>query len=408
MNYADIKRVDVANGEGVRVSVFVSGCNHHCKGCFNSQAWDFNYGKEFTEKEIDRILDYLDNPIKIYKDYTQIKNAYKNLQNQIFEYSISNKEEYKTDYMNNFDILTLKDAVYLMNIDNMMTDIKLNKIYNYSSKKIDNFKSDFNLLNEYISSKKFQNNIEEGFELDDYVIITENELFKSRNNSINYKNKFKVGTKIKKIDNLKIGDYVVHTNHGIGVYNGIKTLNKKGNEKDYLEVLYRDNDKLYIPVEKIELISKYSSNEGITPKINKLGGTEWQKTKLRIKNKIKDIAEKLIKVSAERAMRPGFACNPDDKDQMNFESEFKFTPTKDQIIAIDKIKKSMEEARPMDILLCGDVGYGKTEVAFRAIFKSIDNGKQVAYLCPTTILSSQQYKNALERFKNYGIDNPYA
>ena len=396
--------------------------------------------------EVKSILDYLDNPIKIYKDYTQIKNAYKNLQNQIFEYSMSNKEEYKTDYMNNFDILTLKDAVYLMNIDNMMTDIKLNKIYNYSSKKIDNFKSDFNLLNEYISSKKFQNkkiilsfknlktlenikkyinfstvkttidtiyedkinliesNIEEGFELDDYVIITENELFKSRNNSINYKNKFKVGTKIKKIDNLKIGDYVVHTNHGIGVYNGIKTLNKKGNEKDYLEVLYRDNDKLYIPVEKIELISKYSSNEGITPKINKLGGTEWQKTKLRIKNKIKDIAEKLIKVSAERAMRPGFACNPDDKDQMNFESEFKFTPTKDQIIAIDKIKKSMEEARPMDMLLCGDVGYGKTEVAFRAIFKSIDNGKQVAYLCPTTILSSQQYKNALERFKNYGIN----
>ncbi len=396
--------------------------------------------------EVKSILDYLDNPIKIYKDYTQIKNAYKNLQNQIFEYSTSNKEEYKTDYMNSFDILTLKDAIYLMNIDNMMTDIKLNKVYNYSSKKIDNFKSDFNLLNEYISSKKFQNkkiilsfknlktlenikkyinfstvkttidtiyedkinliesDIEEGFELDDYVIITENELFKSRNNSINYKNKFKVGTKIKKIDNLKIGDYVVHTNHGIGVYNGIKTLNKKGNEKDYLEVLYRDNDKLYIPVEKIELISKYSSNEGITPKINKLGGTEWQKTKLRIKNKIKDIAEKLIKVSAERAMRPGFACNPDDKDQMNFESEFKFTPTKDQIIAIDKIKKSMEEARPMDMLLCGDVGYGKTEVAFRSIFKSIDNGKQVAYLCPTTILSSQQYKNALERFKNYGIN----
>ena len=130
------------------------------------------------------------------------------------------------------------------------------------------------------------------------VVLTENELFKNRDKKTNYKNKFKYGSKIKDIDNLKVGDYVVHLNHGIGMYTGIKTLTKNGNKKDYIEVSYKHNDKLYIPVEKIDLITKYSSNEGVVPRLNKLGGSEWQKTKLRVKNKVKDIADKLIKISA--------------------------------------------------------------------------------------------------------------
>ena len=213
-----------------------------------------------------------------------------------------------------------------------------------------------------------------------------------------------MGSKIKELSNLSVGDYVVHVNHGIGVYNGLKTLEKHGNKKDYLEINYDGNDKLYIPVEKIDLISKYSSNEGYSPKLNKLGGVEWEKTKLRIKNKIKDIADKLIKISAERSMKKGFAFKKDDELEREFDKEFSYELTKDQFISIEKIKKAMESEVPMDMLLCGDVGYGKTEVAFRAIFKAIISNKQVAYLCPTTILSNQQYINALERFKSFGIE----
>ncbi len=165
-----------------------------------------------------------------------------------------------------------------------------------------------------------------------------------------------------------------------------------------------DGDKLYIPVEKIEYISKYSSNEGAKPRLNKLGGTEWAKQKARVKGKVKDIARKLLETSAKRKLVKGFAFFADDEDQTLFESKFPYTETKDQLRAINDIKEDMEQPHPMDRLLCGDVGYGKTEVAFRAIFKAIKSGKQVAFLCPTTILSKQHYDNAVVRFDGFGIN----
>ncbi|MBP3634870.1 MAG: transcription-repair coupling factor [Bacilli bacterium] len=396
-------------------------------------------------KEVSSILSYLDKPILIYKDYNQLKNAYLNLQKDILEYSNGKEELYSTNYMHNFYDLTCESNIYLLTIDNILDNIKVSKKYNFSSKLPDKFDSNFSYLNEYLEKclynkkqviiclndenkikniKKYltvscsittldnlstnkiniiKEDIDEGFEIGKYVVLCENELYKVRNKNVNYKNKFKYGTKINNLDNLKIGDYVVHSNHGIGMYTGIKTLNKNGNQKDYLEVVYKDNDKLYIPVEKIELISKYSSNEGVIPKINKLGSVEWQKTKLRIRNKVKDIAGTLIKIQAQRKMQKGFAFKRDEEEEKLFDDEFKYEPTVDQFIAIDKIKSSMEKENPMDMLLCGDVGYGKTEVAFRAMFKAVNSGKQVAYLCPTTILSSQQYKSALERFSNFGV-----
>ena len=392
------------------------------------------------------ILDYLDNPITFIKDFNQLNNSYINLRNEIFEYDKSLNESCKTNYMFNLEDIKIKDTIYLLAVDNLLDNKKLDKIYNLEAKNINNFKSNVDLINEYISTclfnkktvvisvnndrkinniKKFLqiepkitdiNNLyenelniikedyDEGFELGKYILITENELFGQKLKNVNYKNRYKVGSKIKDLNNLSVGDYVVHINHGIGVYNGLKTIEKKGNKKDYLEILYDDNDKLFIPVEKIDLISKYSSKEGMMPKLNKLSGTDWQKTKLRIKNKVKDIADKLIKISAERSMKKGFAFKKDDELQKEFDSEFTYTLTKDQYISTEKIKKAMESEVPMDMLLCGDVGYGKTEVAFRAIFKAIDSGKQVAYLCPTTILSNQQYSNAIERFKNFGIE----
>ena len=400
----------------------------------------------FAVDKVSSIKDYLDNPIIIYKDYNQLISSYRNLRNEIIEYDNEKKNEYKTNYMHYFEDLESNNNIYLLTIDNILKNIKVKKQYNFSSKVIDRFNSNYNYLNEYLEKcilkkkkviiclsdklklkniKKFITvdniltnfknlyndkinivncDIDEGFEIEDYIVLSENELYKSRNKDINYKNKFKYGTKIKDINNLNKGDYVVHLTHGIGMYLGIKTLSKNGILKDYLEVQYKDGDKLYIPAEKVDLISKYSSKEGFIPRINKLGGTEWEKTKIRIRNKVKDIAQNLLKVQAERKLQKGFAFKKDEEDELEFASEFKYEPTTDQFIAIDKINKSMESTNPMDMLLCGDVGYGKTEVAFRAMFKAVNSGKQVAYLCPTTILSSQQYKAALERFSNFGVE----
>ena len=209
--------------------------------------------------------------------------------------------------------------------------------------------------------------------------------------------------RIKDLNKLEIGDYVVHDSHGIGVYNGIKTLSKNNMLQDYIEVLYADNDKLYIPASKIELISKYTGKEGYAPKINSLNSVAWEKTKQRVKEKIRYEASRLLKVQAERSLKKGFSFSKDSEMQTLFENEFIYELTQDQIKAINEIKKDMESDLPMDRILCGDVGYGKTEVAFRAAFKAIYDSKQVLYLCPTTLLSKQQYESALERFKNYPV-----
>ena len=209
---------------------------------------------------------------------------------------------------------------------------------------------------------------------------------------------------IKNVDNLEIGDYVVHNSHGIGIYNGIKVLTMNNISKDYLEVLYSGKDKLYIPVEKIDLLTKYVGKDGSVPKINKMDGIDWKKTKNRVKQKVADMADKLLKLYAERELQKGFAFSPDNKLMEQFEDDCGFTLTPDQQIAVNQIKLNMEKATPMDRLLCGDVGFGKTEVAFRATFKAILDSKQVLFLCPTTILSSQHYDNALKRFKNFPVN----
>ena len=245
--------------------------------------------------------------------------------------------------------------------------------------------------------------LDKGFEINDFVFLSSNEIYK-RQIVINYKSKFKYGSKIKDINALQIGDFVVHSSFGIGRYLGIVTLTPKGLKKDYIHLQYKDNDKLYIPVEKIELINKFSSKEGIIPRLSKLGGTEWIKQKARIKGKVMDIAKQLLETSAKRKLVKGYAFLKDDEEQYAFERNFMYQETPDQLKAIRDIKEDMELTYPMDRLLCGDVGYGKTEVAFRAIFKAIKSGKQVAFLCPTTILSKQHYENAKERFSGFGVN----
>ena len=242
-----------------------------------------------------------------------------------------------------------------------------------------------------------------GFIYQDYVFLTANELFVIKEKQKKYRTKFKYSSTISDVNKLEIGDYVVHNVHGIGVYNGIKTLSTSGIVKDYVEVLYQGEDKLYIPVEKIDLLSKYTGKEGYAPKVNKLGGNEWEKTKNRVKKKVQDMADDLLQLYAEREARKGFAFSPDNDMMLDFESEFPYELTPDQKRAIVQIKEDMEKSAPMDRLLCGDVGFGKTEVAFVAAFKAILDSKQVLFLCPTTILSNQHYENAMMRFKNFPV-----
>jgi transcription-repair coupling factor (superfamily II helicase) len=197
---------------------------------------------------------------------------------------------------------------------------------------------------------------------------------------------------------LKPGDYVVHIDHGIGMFNGLKTIGIQEGSKEFVLLTYQDEAKLYVPVERLDLIQKYSSMGGTRPTLDRLGGTSWARTKTRIKKSMRDMAEELLKLYAQRQMVPGYAYSSDTAWQQEFEDAFEFDLTLDQVDALDSVKSDMEAARPMDRLLCGDVGYGKTEVAMRAAFKAVMDGKQVAVLAPTTILAFQHYNTFRQRF----------
>lgn len=210
-------------------------------------------------------------------------------------------------------------------------------------------------------------------------------------------------SKIKSFTDLKIGDYVVHINHGIGIFQGVKQLEVEGIKKDYLDLRYASSDKLYVPVEQLDLVQKYIGGENRTPKVYKLGGTEWLKAKAKVKESIKKMAEDLVLLYAVREQAIGHAFSKDTEWQKQFEDEFPYEETPDQLTAIEEIKRDMENKTPMDRLLCGDVGYGKTEVAIRAAFKACMDGKQVAFLVPTTILAEQHYNNFIKRFSDFPV-----
>ncbi|MBE3571414.1 MAG: transcription-repair coupling factor [Moorella humiferrea] len=211
------------------------------------------------------------------------------------------------------------------------------------------------------------------------------------------------GTKITSFQDLREGDYVVHVHHGIGRYLGLKQLEVGGVKKDYLLIQYAGQDRLYVPVEQISLVQKYVGAEGHVPRLYRLGGNEWHKVKSRVQEAVQAMAEELLDIYAKREAMPGYAFSPDTPWQREFEEAFPYTETPDQLKAIAEVKADMEQPRPMDRLLCGDVGYGKTEVAMRAAFKAVMDGKQVAVLVPTTILAQQHYNTFKGRFENFPV-----
>lgn len=248
----------------------------------------------------------------------------------------------------------------------------------------------------------FQN----GFELPlaKVAIISETELFNKKTKKVKKRQKLSNAERIQSYSELKVGDYVVHVNHGIARYVGMETLEISGVHKDYLLLVYQGEDKLFIPVEQLDLVQKYVGAEGKAPKLNKLGGSEWKRVKTKVKASVQDIADDLIKLYAEREAEKGFAFSPDSDMQREFEDSFPYQPTEDQVRSIREIKHDMERIRPMDRLLVGDVGYGKTEVALRAAFKAVMDGKQVAFLVPTTILAQQHFETMKERFQGFPIN----
>ena len=247
--------------------------------------------------------------------------------------------------------------------------------------------------------------LKSGFEypLLHFCVVTEGDMFgrekrKKRRKHTEYK-----GQKIQSFTELSIGDYVVHENHGLGIYRGIEKVEVGGVTKDYLKIEYGNNANLYTPVTQMDLVQKYAAAGAKTPKLNRLGGGEWKKTKSRVKGAVKEIAADLVKLYAARQERKGYAYGQDTVWQREFEELFPFEETEDQKRAIEETKADMESAKIMDRLICGDVGYGKTEVAIRAAFKAVQESKQVVFLVPTTILAQQHYNTFVQRMKDYPV-----
>ena len=393
-------------------------------------------------EDVVSIENYLDDCITIYKDYNQLEVSFTNIINQTLEYRENSDSDFKGNYM--FPLEKSADSMFYMSINNISNN-EISALEDLNVHTINNFNEDSEFINSYIrkkidqgftvlvclkkyqlkriysilNMKLFETTIENicvnqvnlidmefnrGYIYDKFVVLTANELFKNVEKKKKFQTNFKYGIGLKDISKLTIGDYVVHNIHGIGIYNGIKNLTMNSISKDYLEILYQGSDKIYVPVEKIDSLFKYSGQEGSTPKVNKLDSGEWEKTKNRVKKRINDIADKLLNLYAEREARSGFAFSKDNDMSIDFSNAFPYSLTKDQARAISQIKEDMESSTPMDRLLCGDVGFGKTEVAFVSAFKAILDSKQVLFLCPTTILSSQHYDNAIERFKDFPVN----
>lgn len=386
---------------------------------------------EVSTEQHNSLYEYMNKPFTFFVDENQILNGYNKILEDIKDYN----ESKNTDdaFMYKYEEIMVDNFMRVETVNNYADSIS------YNSKPMIKFKGNYDSLKDYVLSTYKKNTliiylsndrqinsieslfdhvnigtiingeiniikkkVNEGFIINNYSAISEYDIddIKVVNT---YKNSYKLGRKIKSFDDLKVGDYVVHQSNGIGIYGGIKALTKNGMQRDYILINYAGNDKVYIPVEKINSIYKFSDADGVKPKINSLNSTNWAKTKMKVKAKIKDISGELIKLYAARNNIVGYAYKTYPEEEV-FDSYFQYTATSDQEKCIKELKHDLSSKVPMDRLLCGDVGFGKTEVAFRGMFKTVMNGHQVAYLCPTTLLSRQQYKNALERFKNYPIN----
>ena len=382
---------------------------------------DINNIISHQNAQITEITEYLLNvKYKIHNDFflsveTILKMGYQNI---FLQENISSLNDIKLNHL--FDLKTGSNFDYNNNIKLVVEDIKLNKdktyiITHFDEKKLsflkDVFENNNITYNNNQTIKEKQINLlvsknAHGFiDYENQIeILTPHEFAPGKiSKQSKYHKYYNNSTKIYNKDDIKPGDYVIHQEYGIGIYLGIETKTLREKQIDYLKIQYADEGNLYVPIENIYLLEKYNTSKDAKPKLNNLTGKEWKKKKARIKEKVMEVAKRLIKVQAERELKQGYIYDKDSKEQMEFESDFEFRETVDQIKAINEVKTDMESKRPLDRLVCGDVGFGKTEVAMRAAFKAVDNGKQVVYLAPTTVLTRQHYHTFKERFEKFGI-----
>ncbi|AUI72568.1 transcription-repair coupling factor [Companilactobacillus alimentarius] len=290
-------------------------------------------------------------------------------------------------------LLAISNEKRIKAISNTLTDFGIKATLTTKEKVVEN---QTQIMNASLSS---------GFEMPEekLAVITEKELFNKQPKKRRYQT-LANAERLKSYNELKPGDYVVHVNHGIGKFIGMQTMEVDGKHQDYITIEYRDDGRLFIPVTQLDMVQKYVSAEGKSPRINKLGGNEWQKTKRKVQSNIEDIADDLIDLYAKREAEKGFAFPKDDSMQDDFDNAFPYPETPDQLRSVDEIKRDMEKPHPMDRLLVGDVGFGKTEVALRAAFKAVEAGKQVVFLVPTTLLAQQHYETMKERFDGFPVE----
>lgn len=341
---------------------------------------------------------YLENQDKA-KKIAQIEYNFKNRQINYFKSEI---ESFVKDINNN--LVQNKEVIIL--VENKEKAKKLSKIL-----------TDFNVLNsineknaDIIKNKENIAHIEigklsSGFEdIDNNLVVIDanNVIDSDKRKKRSTHSSFKEGEKVVFAD-LKAGDFVVHKNHGIGEFIGVNTITADGVTKDYIKIKYKNDDVLYVPTNQLDTIRKFVGGGERIPKVNRLGGKEWEQTKARVKKNLREVAKELIELYAKRQKVQGYAFSKDTPWQTQFENSFPYQETDDQLRCIEEVKKDMEKPKPMDRLLCGDVGYGKTEVAIRAAFKAVMDQKQVAYLVPTTVLADQQYESFKERMEEFPI-----
>ena len=382
------------------------------------------------------LCDYLDHPILIYSDPELIEESTKHLITETTAYLQEMVQEKKLlpkfTVFHEYDSVgkhckkVVEDPIHNQLVDieelhlpNESLNLKLRLLKEYKQviiaiheKELERIKQA--CLEEKIKYHLIQENdsIHDGFNIcidsftqgfiyHDFVVVSESELFEIHRHTGRYENKFKNAEVIHNYDELEKGDYVVHSQHGVGQYLGIETREIQGAIRDFLRIIYRGNAELLVPLEQFRLVRKFVSREGVVPKLNKLGSDEWEKTKKRLEENVNNIAERLVNLYSEREQHIGHAYASDSELQKEFENEFPYELTRDQAKAVADVKKDMESDKPMDRLVCGDVGFGKTEIAIRASFKAASENKQVAVLCPTTILAEQHFHTFEKRFKNY-------
>ncbi len=328
---------------------------------YKFQYREINYYKSEIENLVEEVTKAVNEHKKIYM-LVSTKEKAKKLQNLLNEKEIINKIEEK---LNQTIIVKSSEAIVTITIGNLTSGFEL-------------------------------------YDLKQLVIEADNLIDGEKRKRRITNHDFKEGEKVVFAD-LKIGDYVVHKKYGIGIYIGVNTIKADGTIKDYIKIKYQNDDILYIPTNDLDTIRKYVGADAIHPKINRLGGKDWEKTKAKVKNNLREVAKELIELYAKRDKSQGFSFSKDTPWQNEFEAKFPYQETDDQLRCIEEVKKDMEMAKPMDRLLCGDVGYGKTEVALRAAFKAVMDQKQVAYLAPTTVLAEQQYQEFKERMKDFPI-----